>query len=74
MARVIAARCPAETLVHDPATLRTMRDRRIGAPVIQIFTCNALLALGMIQYATLLDGVGERYQLTYSSSIVKIIL
>jgi hypothetical protein len=73
MAGVIAARRAAEALIHDPAALRTMRHRRIGAPVIQILTCDAWLALGMIQYATLLDDVGERYQLTSSPSIVKII-
>jgi hypothetical protein len=43
MARVVAARGTAETLVHHPATLRTMRDRRIGASMIQVLTGDALL-------------------------------
>lgn len=50
MARVVTARGAAETLVHYAATLRTMRDRRIGAAMIQIVTADRLLPLGMIHF------------------------
>jgi hypothetical protein len=43
MARVVAASRAAKTLVHHPAALRTMRDRRIGASMIQVLTTDALL-------------------------------
>jgi transcription elongation factor GreB len=48
MARVVAACGAPKTLVHDPTTLRAMRDRRIGASMIQIVTADRLLSLWMI--------------------------
>lgn len=71
MPRVVAACGPAKTLIHHPAALGTMRDRSIGASMIEIVATDRLLPLWMI-HSDPPDDVGERYQLTTSASIVKI--